>query len=82
MYVCELVQREGLRSITSQRALAIIGVRAARLMSVAKALLSKPDSQQGDQYNLSHLGASFPLFFVIPVFLCVYLSVTSPTFLP
>jgi len=59
----ELVQEDAFWSITSQQALAVIGVRAARLMSVAKASLSKPDSRQADQYNLCHLGASLSSFF-------------------
>lgn len=60
--VFEHVQENSFRSITSQQELAVIGVRAARLMSVAKASLSKPDSRQADQYNLCHLGASLSLF--------------------
>ncbi len=60
--VFELVQENSFRSITSQQALAVIGVRATRLMSMAKASLSKPDSRQADQYDLCHLGASLSLF--------------------
>jgi len=63
----ELVQEDAFWSITSQQALAVIGVRAARLMSVAKASLSKPDFRQADQYNLCHLGASLSSFFLISI---------------